>query len=52
MGMIERNQRSLDMAAVKGREPPLCDLCGALMEDVQCKLRCWNCGYTRDCSDP
>ena len=37
---------------MKGREPALCDLCGAPMEDVQCKLRCRNCGYTRDCSDP
>ena len=37
---------------MKGREPPRCDLCGAPMEDVQCKLRCRKCGYTRDCSDP
>ena len=37
---------------MKGREPAPCDLCGAPMEAVQCKLRCRNCGYTRDCSDP
>ena len=29
-----------------------CDLCGSPMVAVHCKLVCWNCGYTRDCSDP
>lgn len=31
---------------------PVCDLCGSPLQEIQCKLRCFNCGYTRDCSDP
>ncbi len=32
---------------------PDCGVCaaGAILE-LHCKLRCLNCGYTRDCSDP
>ncbi len=30
----------------------ICDICGAQMRDIHCKLICPNCGYTRDCSDP
>ena len=29
-----------------------CDICGASMIGVHCKLRCSSCGFTRDCSDP
>lgn len=29
-----------------------CDLCGAAMLDLHCKLVCRRCGYKRDCSDP
>ena len=29
-----------------------CDRCGAVMIELHCKLRCDNCGFTRDCSDP
>lgn len=29
-----------------------CDLCGAVMLNVHCKLTCERCGYKRDCSDP
>ncbi len=29
-----------------------CDLCGAQMIGLHCKLRCINCGFMRDCSDP
>ena len=29
-----------------------CDICGANMIGVHCKLRCLSCGFTRDCSDP
>ena len=29
-----------------------CEICGALMIEQKCKIRCPNCGYTRDCSDP
>ncbi|MBX6365618.1 MAG: hypothetical protein IRZ00_17250 [Gemmatimonadetes bacterium] len=31
---------------------PVCDLCGATMYELHCKLICPACGYTRDCSDP
>lgn len=34
------------------REIYQCDLCGATMQDIHCKLVCPDCGYTRDCSDP
>ncbi len=30
----------------------LCDLCGAVMLNLHCKLICEQCGYKRDCSDP
>jgi rubrerythrin len=29
-----------------------CEICGTRMLQRQCKIRCPNCGYTRDCSDP
>ena len=29
-----------------------CDLCGARMLNLHCKLICKQCGYKRDCSDP
>jgi ribosomal protein L37E len=33
-----------------------CDVCGALVAretyGLHCKIRCLNCGFTRDCSDP
>ena len=29
-----------------------CDICGSAMVEQKCKIRCLNCGYTRDCSDP
>ena len=29
-----------------------CELCGAEMFGLHCKLICPNCGYRRDCSDP
>ena len=34
------------------KETVLCDICGASMVGVHCKLRCLSCGFTRDCSDP
>jgi hypothetical protein len=37
----------------KGQEDVyLCDLCGAVMLNLHCKLICERCGYRRDCSDP
>ena len=29
-----------------------CEICGARMVEQKCKIRCLNCGYMRDCSDP
>ncbi len=34
------------------RETVFCDICGSPMIGVHCKLRCVECGYSRDCSDP
>ncbi|HEX8691172.1 MAG TPA: hypothetical protein VF746_01925 [Longimicrobium sp.] len=37
------------------REVPtrhVCELCGTVMFDHNCKIVCPNCGYKRDCSDP
>ncbi|MDB5096071.1 MAG: hypothetical protein JWM80_492 [Cyanobacteria bacterium RYN_339] len=30
----------------------VCDLCGFKMLDLHCKLKCPQCGFCRDCSDP
>ena len=30
----------------------VCDVCGAEMLEIHCKLICPRCGFTRDCSDP
>ena len=29
-----------------------CEICGGHMVEQKCKIRCPNCGFTRDCSDP
>ena len=29
-----------------------CEICGATMVERACKIKCPNCGFTRDCSDP
>ncbi|HET6371475.1 MAG TPA: hypothetical protein VFG95_09775 [Nitrospiria bacterium] len=29
-----------------------CDICGAPVIEVHCKIVCTRCGYKRDCSDP
>jgi hypothetical protein len=37
------------------REVPtrhVCECCGTVMFDHNCKIVCPNCGYKRDCSDP
>jgi rubrerythrin len=39
----------------KLREIPrehVCECCGTVMYDHNCKIVCPNCGYKRDCSDP
>ncbi|HKE00210.1 MAG TPA: hypothetical protein VKE69_04315 [Planctomycetota bacterium] len=30
----------------------VCERCGTEMIEHHCKIRCPNCGYVRDCSDP
>lgn len=31
----------------------LCEVCGGeMVHTAACKLRCFRCGYVRDCSDP
>lgn len=32
--------------------PDVCELCGGEVFEHACKVKCENCGYTRDCSDP
>ena len=29
-----------------------CEICGSTMIERSCKIKCPNCGFTRDCSDP
>jgi len=29
-----------------------CSICGDVTIKVHCKIRCLNCGFMRDCSDP
>jgi hypothetical protein len=29
-----------------------CDICGAAMVEIHCRIVCFRCGYQRDCSDP
>ncbi len=43
-----------DEKSSAGPEQPrwTCDICGTVMLDTHCKLKCLACGYTRDCSDP
>ena len=45
----------LTVALTRPREIPkthLCELCGTVMYDHNCKIVCPNRGYKRDCSDP
>jgi len=52
--------RSTDAPSISGspfrlREVPkehVCECCGTVMFDHNCKIVCPNCGYKRDCSDP
>jgi rubrerythrin len=30
----------------------ICDVCGAEMLEIHCKIICPRCGFMRDCSDP
>ncbi len=46
------DRRSETQASAAPKKVTYCDLCGAPMLDLHCKLSCKNCGYKRDCSDP
>ena len=46
-GQTEQGVREAD-----GGDVWQCDVCGVVMLDLHCKLRCVNCGFMRDCSDP
>jgi hypothetical protein len=44
-----------DASPLRLREIPkehVCECCGTVMYDHNCKIVCPNCGYKRDCSDP
>jgi uncharacterized Zn finger protein (UPF0148 family) len=47
----EENRETLISEALEITEEE-CELCGAKMFGLHCKLVCPNCGYRRDCSDP
>ncbi|HEV7590218.1 MAG TPA: hypothetical protein VGO40_19015 [Longimicrobium sp.] len=47
--------RSTSGSPLRLREVPkehVCECCGTVMFDHNCKIVCPNCGYKRDCSDP
>ena len=48
--MAEREENRAQEAPKGSSEE--CELCGAEMFGLHCKLVCPNCGYRRDCSDP
>ncbi len=39
-------------AAFKNLYDLTCEICGCEMIEQKCKIKCPNCGFTRDCSDP
>jgi len=40
------------VSSSRKKEDLICEICGSKMMEQKCKIRCLNCGYTRDCSDP
>ena len=53
MTLINRKPANYPRPADKDRDDGLtCEICGFRMVSRQCKIRCPNCGYTQDCSDP
>ena len=41
------------LRATSGKSYDLtCEICGGTMVERNCKIKCPNCGFTRDCSDP
>jgi rubrerythrin len=45
-------RRMKQMATTSQADIYVCDVCGAEMLEIHCKLICPRCGFTRDCSDP
>lgn len=50
--MIERPEMTTALESAGTRAIWQCDICDTEMLDLHCKLRCTNCGFMRDCSDP
>jgi rubrerythrin len=51
----EPSARAVHGSPFRLREVPkehVCECCGTVMYDHNCKIVCPNCGYKRDCSDP
>ena len=42
----------IDNTVSKNNQTVLCECCNFEMISVHCKIKCNNCGYMRDCSDP
>jgi transposase len=50
--MSEESAQQAQTTEVLKPSPEDCEVCGAEMYGLHCKLICPNCGYRRDCSDP
>ncbi|QYJ15350.1 hypothetical protein Rxycam_01171 [Rubrobacter xylanophilus DSM 9941] len=45
---VRRDAAGVEESAVRAE----CEVCGARMFGLHCKLVCPRCGFRRDCSDP
>jgi hypothetical protein len=53
LGTVERRVSAFaPLSRLLNETDDVCDICGASMTGLHCKLRCVNCGFIRDCSDP
>ena len=61
MSLLEQITSTFTSSGTRSEAPKLydwverhydCDCCGSTMVDAQCKVRCPNCGFLRDCTDP
>ena len=48
----EARETQTSLAPTRASVGEKCEVCGAEMFGLHCKLVCPNCGYRRDCSDP
>jgi hypothetical protein len=51
-GKKARGKRSAKPTKSNPADDGACDVCGALVREIHCRLVCPNCGSMRDCSDP